>query len=43
MERRNVLIAAGSAMVAAIADRLAGVIAGLRRAEVSVRVPPIVA
>lgn len=33
----------GRAMVAAIADRLAGVIAAMRRAEVTVRIPPIVA
>lgn len=33
----------GRAMVAAIADRLAGVIAAMRRAEVTTRIPPIVA
>lgn len=33
----------GRAMVAAIADRLAGVIAAMRRTEVTVRIPPIVA
>ena len=33
----------GYAMIGALADRLAGVITDMRRAEVSVRVPPVVA